>query len=83
MSLKIREGFIVDELEEEEEEDPEERRRRKAREKQRRREKRAREEGLDEEDLDLIEEANPDLERRLRSEVCYRIKLLKYCCNNP
>ncbi|KAK0662515.1 putative transcription elongation factor SPT6 [Cercophora samala] len=57
---RIREGFIVDEDEEEEEdEDLEERRNRK----KRRRAERE-EEQLDEEDLDLIGEANPDWGRK-------------------
>ncbi|VBB75106.1 Putative transcription elongation factor SPT6 [Podospora comata] len=57
---RIREGFIVDEDEEEEEdEDVEERRNRK-----RRRRAEREEEQLDEEDLDLIGEANPDWGRK-------------------
>ena len=61
----MREGFIV-----EDEEEPEERARRKQERKKRRREERDEEEaGLDEEDLDLIGEANPDFERRVPQEV--------------
>ena len=57
----VREGFIVDE----EEEDPETRKRRRQERKKRRREERDEEEaGLDDEDLDLIGEANPEFERR-------------------
>ncbi|KAM7217809.1 Oxysterol-binding domain containing protein [Rhypophila decipiens] len=58
---KIREGFIVDEDEEDEAEDSDERRRRR---KKRRREQREEEEQLDDEDLDLIGEANPEWERK-------------------
>ncbi|KAK4168941.1 Oxysterol-binding protein-domain-containing protein [Cladorrhinum sp. PSN259] len=56
---RIREGFIVDEDEDEDEEDDdvESRERRKKK-------KRRREELLDEEDLDLIGEANPEWERK-------------------
>ena len=62
----MREGFIV-----EDDEDSEEReRRRQEKKKKRRREEREEEEaGLDEEDLDLIGEANPEIERRATSEV--------------
>ena len=61
----MREGFIV-----EDEEEPEERERRRKERKKRRREEREEEEaGLDEEDLDLIGEANPDFERRVSAEV--------------
>ena len=56
---RIREGFIVDE----EEDEDEARERRRAR-KKRRREEREEDEGLDEEDLDLIGEINPDFDRR-------------------
>ena len=64
-SAKVREGFIV-----EDEEEPEERERRRRERKKRRREEREEEEaGLDDEDLDLIGEANPDLERRTPNEV--------------
>jgi transcription elongation factor SPT6 len=66
-SAQVREGFIVDEDEEEEEE----RDRRRRREKKRRRAQREEEEeALDEEDLDLIGEANPEFERRVASQVC-------------
>lgn len=65
LSLQVREGFIVDE-----DEEPEERDRRRREKKKRRREEREEEEAdLDEEDLDLIGEANPDFERRAPSEV--------------
>lgn len=68
----MREGFIV-----EDEEEPEERERRRTERKKRRREEREEEEaGLDEEDLDLIGEANPDFERRIPSEV--RVSPAKY-----
>lgn len=61
----MREGFIV-----EDEEETEERSRRRRERKKRRREEREEEEaGLDDEDLDLIGEANPDFERRAPSEV--------------
>lgn len=61
----MREGFIVDE-----EEEPEERARRRQERKKRRREEREEEEaGLDDEDLDLIGEANPEFERREQAEV--------------
>ncbi|SLM33592.1 transcription elongation factor spt6 [Lasallia pustulata] len=67
----VREGFIV-----EDEEEPEERARRRREKKKRRREEREEEEaGLDEEDLDLIGEANPDFERRAPSEP--KLKRLK------
>ncbi|KAH0542051.1 Transcription elongation factor spt6 [Glutinoglossum americanum] len=65
----VREGFIVDEDEEEEEE----RDRRKRREKKRRRAQREEEEeALDEEDLDLIGEANPEFERRVASQPKFK-----------
>ena len=68
----VREGFIVDE----EEEDPETRERRRQERKKRRREERDEEEaGLDEEDLDLIGEANPEFERRIQTEP--KLKRLK------
>ncbi|KZF18999.1 transcription elongation factor spt6 [Xylona heveae TC161] len=60
----VREGFIVDEDEEPEEEEERERRRRE-RKKRRRAEREEEEAALDEEDLDLIGEANPELERRI------------------
>lgn len=64
----IREGFIV-----EDEEEPEERERRRQERKKRRREEREEEEqGLDEEDLDLIGEANPELERRPQGETKFK-----------
>ncbi|KAI9860448.1 MAG: Transcription elongation factor spt6 [Trichoglossum hirsutum] len=65
----VREGFIVDEDEEEEEE----RDRRRRREKKRRRAQREEEEeALDEEDLDLIGEANPEFERRVASQSKFK-----------
>ena len=65
MRQQVREGFIV-----EDEEEPEERERRRQERKKRRREERDEEEaGLDEEDLDLIGEANPEFERRAPVEV--------------
>ena len=68
----VREGFIVDE----EEEDPEAHERRRQERKKRRREERDEEEaGLDEEDLDLIGEANPEFERRIQQEP--KLKRLK------
>lgn len=68
----MREGFIV-----EDEEETEERVRRRRERKKRRREEREEEEaGLDDEDLDLIGEANPDFERRAPSEVCDWVGLL-------
>lgn len=61
----MREGFIV-----EDEEEPEEKERRKREKRKRRREAREEEEaGLDEDDLDLIGQANPDFERHTPSEV--------------
>ncbi|KAI9833629.1 MAG: Transcription elongation factor spt6 [Sarea resinae] len=68
----VREGFIVDE----DEEEPEERERRKRERKKRRRAEREEEQDiLDEEDLDLIGEANPEFERRVASEP--KLKRLK------
>ncbi|KAL8713787.1 MAG: hypothetical protein Q9220_002314 [cf. Caloplaca sp. 1 TL-2023] len=67
----IRKDFIV-----EDDEEPEERERRRRERKKRRREEREEEEaGLDEEDLDLIGEANPDFERRAKNEP--KLKRLK------
>lgn len=63
----VREGFIVDE----DDDEPEEGERRRKRDKKRRRAQREEEEAiLDEEDLDLIGEANPEFERKVPSEVC-------------
>ncbi|KAL2159115.1 hypothetical protein VTH06DRAFT_2874 [Thermothelomyces fergusii] len=68
---RIREGFIVDEDEEEEqEEDDSERERRKK--KKRRRIEREEEEQLDEEDLDLIGEANPEWERKTQTQTKFK-----------
>ncbi|KAI4258123.1 MAG: hypothetical protein L6R42_005289 [Xanthoria sp. 1 TBL-2021] len=67
----VRKDFIV-----EDDEEPEERERRRRERKKRRREEREEEEaGLDEEDLDLIGEANPNFERRAPSEP--KLKRLK------
>lgn len=63
---QIREGFIVDEDEEDDAEDSDERRRRR---KKRRRAEREQEEVLDEEDLDLIGEANPNFQRTEQAQV--------------
>lgn len=64
-TLQIRKDFIV-----EDDEEPEERERRRRERKKRRREEREEEEaGLDEEDFDLIGEANPEFERRTTNEV--------------
>lgn len=63
---QIREGFIVDEDEEEEADGVEEQRRKK---KKRRRVEREEEELLDEEDLDLIGENNPEWERKSQPQV--------------
>lgn len=69
----MREGFIV-----EDEEETEERVRRRRERKKRRREEREEEEaGLDDEDLDLIGEANPDFERRAPSEVCDGLRFMR------
>ncbi|KIN06612.1 hypothetical protein OIDMADRAFT_101289 [Oidiodendron maius Zn] len=69
---KIREGFIIDD----EEEEPEERESRRRKEKKRRRAEREEEEAiLDEEDLDLIGEANPDWERKTAAQP--KLKRLK------
>lgn len=61
----MRDGFIVEDDDETVERD----RRRKERKKRRREEREEEEAGLDDEDLDLIGEANPDFERRVSSEV--------------
>lgn len=64
--MQVREGFIVDEDEEIEERARDRRERRK-----RRREEREREdEHLDEDDLELIGELNPDLHPPVAAEVC-------------
>lgn len=65
---QIREGFIVDEEDEEDEVgDSDERERRRRR--KRRRAERDEEAQLDEEDLDLIGEANPDFQQREPTQV--------------
>ncbi len=62
----MREGFIV-----EDEDEIEERVKRRRERKKRRREEREEEEaGLDDEDLDLIGEANPDFAPRKQVQVC-------------
>ncbi len=66
-TLQVREGFIIDD----EDEEPEERERRRRKDKKRRRAEREEEEAvLDEEDLDLIGEANPEWERKTAAQVC-------------
>lgn len=65
--LQIREGFIVDEDEEDDAGDSDERERRRRR--KRRRAERDEEAQLDEEDLDLIGEANPDFQSREQTQV--------------
>lgn len=63
---QVREGFIVDE----DDEEPDERERRRKKDRKRRRAEREEEEAiLDEEDLDLIGEANPEWERKAASQV--------------
>lgn len=63
---QVREGFIV----EEDEDEPEERERRRRKDKKRRRAQREEEEAvLDEEDLDLIGEANPEWERQTTTQA--------------
>lgn len=63
---KVREGFIIDD----DDEEPEERERRRKKDKKRRRAEREEEEAvLDEEDLDLIGEANPEWERKTTSQA--------------
>lgn len=69
---QVREGFIVDE---DEEDDDEARERRRRRDKKRRREQRE-EEVLDDEDLDLIGEANPEWERKTTQQVGLTVDLL-------
>jgi len=71
-STQIREGFIVDEDEEDEEgDDSDERERRKRKKKEKRkRAEREDEELLDEEDFDLINETNPEWERKSQPQVC-------------
>ena len=64
--MQIREGFIIDD----DEDEPEERERRRKKDRKRRRAEREEEEAvLDEEDLDLIGEANPEWERKAASQV--------------
>ena len=54
---------------EDEEDDGKRERKKKERRKRRREEREEEEAGLDDEDLDLIGEANPELARRIQSEV--------------
>jgi hypothetical protein len=62
----VREGFIVDE---DEDDEPEERERKR---RKRRRAQREEEEAvLDEEDLDLIGEANPEWDREKTTQACH------------
>lgn len=63
--LQVQEGFIDDEDEEAEDSDERERRRRR----KRRRAERDEEAQLDEEDLDLIGEANPEFQSREQPQV--------------
>jgi transcription elongation factor SPT6 len=65
-NVQVREGFIIDE-DEEDEQDRATRRREK---RKRRRERDEEEAALDEEDLDLIGEANPEFEQRAPTQVC-------------
>ncbi|KAH8592692.1 SH2 domain-containing protein [Bisporella sp. PMI_857] len=68
----VREGFII----EDDEEEPDERERRRKKDRKRRRAERDEEEAvLDEEDLDLIGEANPEWERKTTSQP--KLKRLK------
>ncbi|KAK0635152.1 SH2 domain-containing protein [Bombardia bombarda] len=68
---KVREGFIIDDDEDDDEgEDSGERERRKK--KKRRRAEREEEEQLDEEDLDLIGEANPEWERKTQTQTKFK-----------
>jgi hypothetical protein len=57
-------------VDEDEDEEPEERESRRRKEKKRRREREEEEAVLDEEDLDLIGEANPEWERKTTNQVC-------------
>lgn len=66
-AIQVREGFIIDD---EDDEEPEERERRRKKDRKRRRAEREEEEAvLDEEDLDLIGEANPEWERKTAAQV--------------
>lgn len=67
VSSQVREGFIIEDDEDDEPEDREQRRR--ERKKRRRAEREEEEAVLDEEDLDLIGEANPEWERKTTSQV--------------
>ncbi|KAF4631225.1 hypothetical protein G7Y89_g6908 [Cudoniella acicularis] len=70
----IREGFIIDD--EDEDEEPDQRERRRKRERHKKRKEREEEEAaLDEEDLDLIGEANPEWERKTTAQP--KLKRLK------
>lgn len=77
----MRENFIVDE--EEEDDDDRVRRRREKRKKRRREEREEEEAGLDEEDLDLIGELNPNYERRAPTEVCTCVTTYTLLPTNP
>ncbi|KAH6674448.1 SH2 domain-containing protein [Halenospora varia] len=69
----VREGFIIDD---EEDEEPDQRERRRKRERHKKRKEREEEEAaLDEEDLDLIGEANPEWERKTTAQP--KLKRLK------
>jgi transcription elongation factor SPT6 len=65
---QVQEGFIDDEDEEAADSDERERKRRR----KRRRAERDEEAQLDEEDLDLIGEANPEFQSREQPQVCYQ-----------
>lgn len=66
-------------MDEDEDEEPDDRERRRRRDKKRRRAQREEEEEhLDEEDLDLIGEANPEWERRTAAQVCHHLPNLVY-----
>lgn len=65
---QVREGFIIDD----EDEEPDDRERaRKKRERRRKRHREEEEAALDDEDLDLIGEANPEWERKAAAQVIY------------
>lgn len=71
-NLQVREGFIIEDDEDEEAEARERRRRKK----RNRAEREQEEAALDEEDLDLIGEANPEWERKAAAQVCYKVLVL-------
>lgn len=71
---QVQEGFIVDE-----DEEVEDRSQRRQEKKKRRREEREREEEhLDEEDLELIGEHDPSLQRPVAAEVCRTLILFPW-----